>query len=135
MNPVSPEEISALLDGELGPGRAEEVRRAIAADQSLQRLFQQHYAFDVDLRAYSQELMFRPQVSVSNYSLLVIRRVFNTALILLMVRFVVKVIPSGFGIGLEIMALALVVGWVLLALIRISEEERVHLVQAVATND
>jgi Flp pilus assembly protein TadB len=132
MKPIDPAEISALLDGELRPDRAEEVRLAIAEDESLQRLYAQHSALDIDLRTYSQKKMFRPKVLLGEPSPGQTLPIFQMAFILLMVRFVVKFIPSGFGIGLEFVALAIIGGWVLFRLIRESEEERMHLLREIA---
>ena len=64
MRPVEPEEISALLDGELAPGRAEEVRRAIAEDRGLRELYQQFADMDSDLNSYAAACQFNPRLSL-----------------------------------------------------------------------
>ena len=44
--PISPEELSAYLDGELDPERREQVRLALARDPQIRRDYEQLAAFD-----------------------------------------------------------------------------------------
>jgi anti-sigma factor RsiW len=122
MKPVDPAEISALLDGELSDQRAAEVRRAIARDESLRQAYEQLAALDGDLKACAAEVMFRPRLSTVEARNLPAAHVLSLAVLALMVRLAVRLLPLGFSLALEAGVLAVVVWWVVGVLIRASEE-------------
>lgn len=64
MNPVQPEELSALLDGELDTRRTAEVERQIAADPQLQAEFELLAGLDEDWRAAARTAAFAPEVRI-----------------------------------------------------------------------
>ena len=102
MKSIDPAEISALLDGELSPERADQVRRAITEDDSLRRLYGQLVGLDADLKAYVAAAMFRPRLSVAQEPSVKGFRVLLMTLALLITRLAVKFLPTSFGVGLEI---------------------------------
>lgn len=111
MRPVEPAELSALLDGELSPDRADQVRQALATDPTLRRQFERLAALDVRWRSAAELAAFRPHVTAparSRAGVLV-----GTALALVTLRLVLKLLPPGIAIGLELLALIGGAGWVL----------------------
>lgn len=62
MTQVLPEELSALIDGELDPGRAAEVRRRIEADPDLQAAFDALRVRDERWRTAARTAAFAPEV-------------------------------------------------------------------------
>jgi anti-sigma factor RsiW len=134
MKPVDPAEISALLDGELPPSRAAEVRRAIAQSDSLRRAYEQLAAIDVDLKAYAAKAVFHPQLWIAEKPSGRDLRLLGVALLLLAVRLAVKVVPASIGLGLESVVLVLVVGWLLHRLVGASEEDRRRLLEQIAAS-
>ncbi len=123
MKPIVPAEISALLDGELPPDRAEEVRLAIDQDASLLRVYQELTTMDADLKASAACAMFQPQVIMpaaeDGYGL----RILFATIILVILRLAMKLSPPQLATMLSIALLAVVVGWLLRRLVQISEEE------------
>jgi anti-sigma factor RsiW len=113
MRPIDPAEISALLDGELPPDRAEEVRRAIAADESLRRVYCELSAMDAELKASAAQAVFQPHLvlpeTASNYGF----RIFLAAVALVLARVVMKLSSPELAAGLAMILLAVVIGWVL----------------------
>lgn len=133
MKPIEPAEISALLDGELSGQRADEVRRAIAEDESLRQVYEKLADLDGDLKACAAQAAFRPRVSIRAPSALGVR-VLAMAALMLLVRLTVKLLPFGLAEVLELAVLALVVGWLLTGLLRASEEDRRRLAGGTAAN-
>lgn len=64
MTPVRPEELSALLDGELDPSRAREVRQQIDTDPALRWEFEELSAADASWRKAAAALAFTPRVEL-----------------------------------------------------------------------
>lgn len=62
MNPVQPEELSALLDGELNAARAAEVKAQIQVDPMLRHEFETLRAVDAGWRAAADSAAFTPAV-------------------------------------------------------------------------
>jgi len=62
MTMIRPEELSAYLDGELDPGRAAEVARAIAADPRLSESFRAIGKLDDRCAAAAEAAAFLPDV-------------------------------------------------------------------------
>ena len=117
MKPIDPMELSALLDGELSPERADQVRRAIAEDESLRREYEELAALDADLKARAQAAVFAPRVSFLDAAALPGAAVFAplpliiVVLALMAARLALKAAPAALDVGLETGALALVVTW------------------------
>ena len=123
MKPVSPEEISALLDGELSPDRAEEVRRAMAEDQALREVYRQLADLDRDLNSYAAACQFSPHLAWPSRSPALDVSLGAVALALLAVRILAKTLAFGPGLGVQCVALALVVGWLLCRLLPRLQED------------
>ncbi len=115
MKPIDRTEISAMLDGELSPQRADLVRRALAEDDALRREYEQLAALDADLKAHSQAVMFQPQVSLPESPAGFRFRVPLVIFVLLLLRVVLKAIPPVLGSGLEIFVLILLYGSIFVA--------------------
>lgn len=64
MIPVRPEELSALLDGELDPARAAEVQTQIQDDPALRQEFEALSNSDAAWRAAAGSATFTPQVTL-----------------------------------------------------------------------
>jgi len=122
MKPVDPEEISALLDGELSSQRADEVRRAIARDHALRSEYEKLSALDGDLKAHAETMVLRPRISVvatPAFRIPLVPLVFS----FLLLRVVLKSTSPVIGTGVEILVLAFLVGWALQRLLSASEQE------------
>lgn len=65
MRQVQDEELSALLDGELDPRRAEEVRALIQADPALRAEFDTLAKLNAQLSVAAEQMAFMPEVSFS----------------------------------------------------------------------
>lgn len=63
MKPVEPEELSALLDGELAAGRAQEVIRLIEADPALRQEYEALGKLDARLKESAHRSAFSPSVA------------------------------------------------------------------------
>jgi anti-sigma factor RsiW len=132
MRPIDRTEISALLDGTLSPERADEVRRALGEDESLQREYEQLAALDVDLKTYARAMMFKPRVSLPESPAVLRFPVPLVVSVLLLLRVIVKAIPPIVGSGLEVFVLVLVIVWLLKSLIRASDQEGQLVVSKIA---
>jgi hypothetical protein len=111
MKPISPEEISALFDGELMPDRTEEVRQAMAEDERLRRIYEQMAETDNALVSYSAACQFAPHVSLPSMSPVLGFPIYAAVFGLLIVRILAKVLPFGPSIWLQAFAIALVAAW------------------------
>ena len=130
MKPIDPMELSALLDGELSPERADQVRRAIAQDELLRREYGELAALDADLRARAQAATFAPRVSIpeamsipdaaATFPLPIVLG----ALVFMAARLALKAAPPVLATCLEVFALALIVTWGLRRLLASSARER-----------
>ena len=118
MKPVGPEEISALLDGELAPQRAEEVRLAIAEDQRLREAYQQLADMHDDLNCYALACQFNPSLSLPSLPRTTLdTSIWAIAFGLLAVRILAKTLAFGPAVGVQLLALALFVAWLLCRLL------------------
>jgi hypothetical protein len=113
MKLISPEEISALFDGELMPDRAEEVRHAMVEDERLRRCYEQMAETDSALSSFAAACQFEPRVSLPSISPVLGFPIYAVAFGLLIVRILGKVLPFGPGIWLQALAIALVAAWLL----------------------
>jgi hypothetical protein len=113
MKPISPEEISALLDGELPADRAEEVRRAMVEDERLRRIYEQMASTDSALSSLAAACQFEPQLSLPSVSPVLGFPICAVASGLLIVRILEKLLPFGPGIWLQALVLAIVAAWLL----------------------
>jgi anti-sigma factor RsiW len=107
MKPVDPAEISALLDGELPPQRAAEVRRAIAADAELAALHAQLSGLDRELMSLARACEFEPNVSLAPVRPISYNSMWFVAMLLLSVRIAAKVLPFVPAVGLQAAAFVL----------------------------
>lgn len=123
MTPIDSAEISALIDGELTPERAQEVRRAIASDPALGGLHAQLTAVDADLKMHAAAAVFHPRVSLPLQSGYLGHYLLLGATLLLILRVVVKIAPVALAIGLQIPVLVLIIVWLVLRLGRVSQDE------------
>ena len=113
MKPISPEEISALLDGELTPDRAEEVRRAIVDDEQLRQVYEQMASADSALSSFAAACQFEPHLSLPSISPVLGFPIYAVAFGLLIVRILAKILPFGPSIWLQALAIALFAAWLL----------------------
>jgi hypothetical protein len=123
MKPILPEELSALLDGELPAERAAEVRQALADNTTLRQEFERLTMLDANLKACAATAAFAPRVSLARG--LVQRRAvwFGLVAALLALRWLLKVCPPPLSFGLEIAVLCFVIGWGLRYLLQRSSED------------
>ncbi len=134
MKPVGPEEISALLDGELAPDRAEEVRRAIAEDQQLREVYQQLADMNSDLISFAAACQFNPHLSLPSRPRTLDFSIWSIAFGLLAVRILAKTLTFGPGIGVQLVALALVVGWLLCRLLPGFQDDQLQVARELELN-
>ncbi len=118
MRPIDPAEISALIDGELSPTRADEVRRAIAADEALRRVHSELLAMDADLKEAAAQAVFQPRIALPNVANGFAQRVALAAAALVLARVAMKLASPELAAGLAIALLAVVIGWLLWFLTR-----------------
>jgi len=133
MPPIDPAELSALLDGELPAGRAEEVRAALSQDPVLRQSYEQLVACDANWSTRAAAAMFRPRVQLDRAPFAG-RFLTATAVVLglLLLRMALKALPPLYGAGLEALLLAIVVGWGLRRIMHATDADRRRYV--VATN-
>jgi anti-sigma factor RsiW len=112
VKPVSSEELSALLDGELSPERAHEVRAQLGTDMAMTTEFRMLTRLDNRWRDLASAAQFEPQVELprrhlfSHWSAVV-----AGALILTGIRLAPKFLASAVtGLALNVIALVLLLG-------------------------
>ena len=93
MKPVEPAEVSALLDGELSPGRAAQVRQAISEGSELRSVFEDLSAVHRELTACAAAARFQPRISLARSTSYPGAGVLGFALGLLVLRVMVKLLP------------------------------------------
>lgn len=122
MKPIDPMEVSALVDGELTPERAAEVRQAIARDAALRELYEQFTMVDADLNRCAAASTFNPRVSLS--STIGTTRLYlpHIVLALLAARLIAKLAPLGFGITLQAVILLALLPWIVARLVRLADD-------------
>lgn len=109
MKPLAPEELSALLDGELDPIRAREVERLVESDPQLRAEFERLGALDRTWAAAARTAAFHPTVSLALPAARTRTAVVSGVLAigLACLRLVPKWLgPPDFGFGLHVVALA-----------------------------
>lgn len=124
MKPVEPAEVSALLDGELSPERAAQVRQAISEDSKLRSVYEELSAVHRDLTVCAAAAQFQPRISLAQSTSHPAVGVLGFALGLLVFRVIVKLLPMGIGAALQVTALALILWWVSSYLLRLVHDER-----------
>jgi hypothetical protein len=134
VKPIEPEEISGLLDGELTQQRADEVRRAIGEDESLGAIYRRLAAMDKDLKRCAEAAMFEPRVSIADTPTTRGIELAYVTVLLLAARALVKFLPFAVGIGLETVALVLVVSWVIVRLVKAAEPDDREIAQRIAAD-
>jgi len=122
MKPIDPMEVSALVDGELTPQRAAEVRQAIARDAALREIYEHFTMVDADLNRYAAASTFNPRVRLS--SAIGTTRLYlpHIVLALLAARLIVKLTPLGFGITLQAVILLALLAWIVARLVRLADD-------------
>jgi anti-sigma factor RsiW len=123
MSPLDPAELSALLDGELSPARAEEVRCSIAADPALRAVYDRLVGQDAQWKAGAAQLTFQPQATLGRG--LLRRRLRGAALVLGVVgfRLGLKLAPAPLEFAVALLGFALVAGWGVSFFLRATEED------------
>ena len=127
MQPVDPAELSALLDGELPASRAEEIRAALRQDPQLQRTYDQLVALDADWKERASTAMFQPQVSLEERFIPGGWLVTAAILVLLGFRIAVKLQSPLLGSCLEVLLLAMLVGYGLHRIMHATDADRPRL--------
>jgi anti-sigma factor RsiW len=134
MKPVDPAEVSAMLDGELSPERAEQVRHAIAEDEELRLMFDELSVVDRDLKAHAVAARFRPRISLSKSASFPAVGVIGFTVAVLILRLAVKVLPLSLSIWLQAAVLVFVIWWMSSHLVRLTQDERWRIVEGEALN-
>jgi anti-sigma factor RsiW len=124
MHPIDPAELSAFLDGELPAERADLVRTALALDPVLRHSYEQLVSLDADWRERAATAMFRPRVQLNAAPIASRFRIAAAMLGLLLLRVAVKALPSLYGVGLDALLLAVVIGWGLVRIMRATDADR-----------
>jgi anti-sigma factor RsiW len=125
MLPIDPAELSAFLDGELTPNRAEVVQAALARDPVLRQTYERLARFDVDWKARAATTMFQPRVRFNRASIASSYLATASVIIgLLLLRVALKALPPAYATGLASILLALVVGWGLRRIMRATDADR-----------
>jgi anti-sigma factor RsiW len=109
MKPLLPEELSALMDGELDAVRAREVESQIVADPQLRAEYERLVAADARWRAAASTAGFTPAVRLPAAAAGPASAALQTALVvvLIAVRMTPKLLESlPLGLGLHAVALA-----------------------------
>ncbi len=97
MKPISSDELSAYLDGELDPQRTQEVRQALASDPALQAEFATLHRLDAKLREAALDAQFVPAVKLPAHMPLPARGIGGlAALVALLV--VIRLVPKLFSL-------------------------------------
>ena len=124
MLPIDPAELSALVDGELPPARAAEIRAAIAQDPVLRQTYEQLVALDADWKSRASAAAFRPRVQLRESW--VPGRMFTAAFVvgLLAFRILLKIQPAFVEATLGTLLLVFVIGWGLQRIIRATDDDR-----------
>jgi anti-sigma factor RsiW len=134
MKRVDPSELSALLDDELAPDRAAEVRQAIAADPELRREYEALARVDDDLRAHARETVFQPRVEIPQHRRGPVPQVAWMAPLLFLSTLALRMLPLPFETGVEVAVVVILVPYVLRRLLLDSERERQAIVSGIATS-
>ena len=126
MKPVESWELSALLDGELPPARADEVREAIEKDPALAGQYAALNGLDRDLKAEAEAVMFEPAVTFAPAGEYVAAPQSPVPLVLLVIgllalRVGLKAIPAAGEITVAALVLLIVLGYGVQRLVTQSE--------------
>jgi anti-sigma factor RsiW len=125
MLPIDPAELSAFLDGELTPRRADEVQAALARDPVLRQTYERLAKFDVDWKARAATTMFQPRARFKSATIGGSYLAMALAIIgLLLLRMTLKALPPSYATALASILLALVVGWGLRLIMRATDSDR-----------
>lgn len=124
MNPIEPAELSAYLDGELSPERAQEVEAALASSPALRTELKSLAADDARWRAAACSAAFRPDVRLPRARALGVRAgpTLLAVALLLGVRLLPKLVGTlTLALILNALALTVIMAWVL-AMLRSTED-------------
>ena len=121
--PIDAEKLSGLLDGELTPGEAEQLRRAMAGDEELARQFAQLQSLDGEMKALGQSAAFQPHVRIPMNASGAPLPLFWVIVAVMILRIASKALPLPMSCVLGAAALALLLSWGLSRLIEATERE------------
>lgn len=124
MKPIDPAEISGLLDGELSPARADEVRQAIAENSALRQLHDSLVALDVEWKAAAATAAFHPNTAYSGARESLRVNSFAVVTGLLVLRLVIKASSPSMGFLIQLALMAALLGWGLQWLLRVLAKDR-----------
>lgn len=124
MKRVDPCELSALLDGELTPERAAEVRQAIADDPALRREYEELTRLDDELQAHAREAVFQPRVEIPQRLRGPGPHVGWFVPPLIIMGLALRLLPLPIETGVEVAVVVGLVPYVLRRLLLASEQER-----------
>jgi anti-sigma factor RsiW len=134
MTRIDPSELSALLDGELTPARAAEVRQAIADDPALRREYEELARLDDDLKAHAREAVFQPRVEIPQRLRGPRPHVAWIAPLLVIMSLALRLLPLPIETGVEVAVVVILVPYVLRRLLLASEQERRALANEIAAS-
>ncbi len=121
MKPIDPEELSAFLDGELPPPRAEAVRRALEEDPALREEYETLVALDSEWQAEALAARFHPQVRIPGTGVWQSIPLLVIMIALVAFRAILKILPPIPGGLLEVAALIVILGWGMQYLVALSD--------------
>ena len=124
MQPIDPAELSAFLDGELSPARAEEVRAALAQDPIMRQSYEQLVALDARWKAQASAALFVPRVQFPRSRVSARWLMAAAVLGLLLFRLALKAQPPLLGVSLEALLLIFLVGWGLRRILQATDADR-----------
>ena len=94
MNPIQPEELSALIDGELDPQREREIRTELAVNAQLRTELDTLRRLDASVRAAAEKAAFDPSITFAPRSEFPWASMFALVGMLLFIRFAVKFLDT-----------------------------------------
>jgi anti-sigma factor RsiW len=126
MKPIDVEKLSGLLDGELPPGEAEQLRRVIARDEELGRQFSLLQSLDGELKAMGEAAAVQPRVRIPMEAGDATLSLPWVILAVLVLRIALKVLPQPMSCLLGAAVLAFLLSWGLSKLIEATEREKLQ---------
>lgn len=124
MKSVDRTHLSGLLDGELAPPEAEQVRRALAEDDLLREEFEHLACLDSELRAQAESYaLVQPRVNVPAALRLFRLKISSLPIAALALRIFLKLTPMEIGLILSAVVLILIIGWELGRLVQAADQE------------
>ena len=134
MKRIDPCELSALLDDELTPERAAEVRQAIADDPALRREYEELALLDDELQTHAREAVFQPRVEIPQRLRGPAPHVGWFLPPLVIMGMALRLLPLPIETGVEVAVVVGLVPYVLRRLLLASEQERRALTNEIAAS-